>query len=219
VKKVCPRCGEDKDTQSFHRDRTRNNGRFPWCKTCVSEARSEARRVIHVGDGDRQCPVCERRLAENSRANRIYCSDRCKGRAGKLRTYGLEPEEYRALIVATGGLCPICKKRIKKWCIDHNHDTGETLGVVCVRCNTSLLAYTYHNAEIARNLADFLEKPPVVTLLGEKRYVGPQAISQLDRMWAWSGESGPPASDLCYTEHSPTDIEGDDEGTYQGGGL
>jgi len=92
----------------------------------------------------------------------MRCRDRC---SSLKKNYGLEPEEYRKLLDATGGFCPICGKRIKKWNVDHDHKTGEITGVVCTRCNIGLLSYSDHDPSIARRLAEFLENPPV-RLLG-----------------------------------------------------
>jgi hypothetical protein len=50
--------------------------------------------------------------------------------------------------------------------MDHEHESGETFGVVCTTCNTKLLAWTFHDIEIAKRLVEFLENPPVRTKYG-----------------------------------------------------
>lgn len=123
---------------------------------------------------------------EGTHANRKFCSNRCKDKARRWETFGLTPGDYRVL--TAGGRCPICNKKVRRWEIDHNHTTGEVTGAVCRVCNGFLLAYTYHDVEIARGLLEFLENPPVSRLFGERRYVGPPQVSQLHRMWAWNGQ-------------------------------
>lgn len=185
---TCKRCGEKKLAAEFSLDRSRDGSLFPWCKACVAGYIRERRGLKVVGTADgRECPVCLSPLGGAHR-NRVYCSSPCKEKARRYRTFGLTPGEYRRLIDAQHGKCPICDKRVKVWALDHNHTTGETLGATCIICNHSLIAYAYHDIEIARRLVAFLEAPPVRTMFGERRYVGPEALSQLHRMWAWNGE-------------------------------
>lgn len=186
-KQVCTRCKESKDVKEFGNDRSRNNGKFPWCRECVSWSRKQERAQRVVGEaGDRQCPICEVGL-EGTHRNRLYCSLSCKDKARRFKTFGLTPDEYRQLTAV--GKCPICLKNVKRWEIDHNHKTGETTGAVCRVCNGFLLAYTNHDPEIAKRLVTYLENPPVRVLFGERRYIGPENVSQLHRMWAWNPES------------------------------
>lgn len=188
---VCVRCGETKAESEFVNDRTRSSGKFPWCKPCVIETRKareaelKLRPRVPAKPGERQCLCCLTSI-EGMHTNRLYCSDSCKNKVRAWRTYGLEPHEYRELIASNHGKCPICRKNVKKWFIDHNHTTGETTGAVCHNCNANLLGYSYHSTETAQRLTDYLTDPPVRRLFGEKRYVGPENVSNLDRMWGWS---------------------------------
>jgi hypothetical protein len=190
----CRRCGELKEPVAFSRDRSRDSARFQWCKTCVNATRKETRRDRHVGEpGSKECPVCLTPLG-GTHAGRVYCSNSCKDKARRYRTFGLSPGEYRELHEATGGRCPICRKQVKVWALDHDHTTGETLGLTCSICNHQLLAYAYHDPEIVTRLLAFLQDPPVRAMFGERRYVGPESLSQLHRMWAWNGEPEPVAA-------------------------
>lgn len=76
-----------------------------------------------------------------------------------------------------GGKCPLCKKRVRKWNMDHNHETGETFGPVCGNCNTKLLAWSFHDPEIASNLLEYLTNPPVRKMFGN-RYVTAKKVTQ-----------------------------------------
>lgn len=186
-KLTCALCNTNKSVQDFSNDRSRATGKFPWCKSCVSKHRTEARKVVHNGSSEKKCPVCEKHIG-GTHKNRIYCSEQCKDKARRYRMYGLSPEEYKFLIKSMEGRCPICKNKVNRWEIDHNHKTGETYGPACRICNGFLIAYTGHSVERAERLVEFLKNPPVRKLLGEKRYVGPDQLSQMHRMWAWNGK-------------------------------
>lgn len=52
-RKVCSRCGEEKDLEAFNRDRSRSDGRRPECRECqgrVDRANYAARRGKEGGD-------------------------------------------------------------------------------------------------------------------------------------------------------------------------
>src|SRR5574338_18198 len=186
-KQICKSCNITKSLQDFSNDRTRASGKFPWCKSCVARYRTKSKRITHSGTGEKLCPVCDRKIG-GTHKNRIYCSDNCTGKAQRYRTCGLSPDEYKKLIKYMKGRCPICHNKVNRWEIDHNHNTGETYGPTCRICNGFLLAYSGHSIERAERLVEFLKNPPVRKLFGEKRYVGPENLSQLHRMWAWNGK-------------------------------
>lgn len=59
---------------------------------------------------------------------------------GKLKAYGLTPEQFDAMVIAQDGLCLICrhKDRNRRLSVDHDHATGRVRGLLCRRCNTAL---------------------------------------------------------------------------------
>lgn len=54
--------------------------------------------------------------------------------------YGITPEQWNARFLAQGKRCELCEKFIRpdKLCVDHNHKTGHTRGLLCMQCNTAL---------------------------------------------------------------------------------
>ena len=56
--------------------------------------------------------------------------------------YGLEPDQYDALVVAQDGRCAICRTDTPggrgTWHVDHEHGTGRVRGLLCHRCNLML---------------------------------------------------------------------------------
>lgn len=51
--------------------------------------------------------------------------------------YGITPAEKAEIIAAQDGRCAICGDE-KKLVIDHNHETGQVRGMLCLRCNFRL---------------------------------------------------------------------------------
>ena len=202
---TCVRCDEAKPADQFVNDRTRNSGKFPWCKPCVMESRAEtklmdsARQRIPAKPGERACPGCLTSV-EGMHANRRFCSTSCKNKVRNWQTFGLSPDEYRALVASNEGLCPICKREPKRWVIDHNHKTGEVTGVVCSVCNQSLIAYSRHEVATARRLLDYLTNPPLPGVIGEHRIVGPQGMSQRERQKGWRRARGPYSVGMAQTQ-------------------
>jgi hypothetical protein len=55
--------------------------------------------------------------------------------------FGLTVNEYRSILQAQGGVCAICGSLPTPGIslhVDHDHDTGEIRGLLCVRCNNAL---------------------------------------------------------------------------------
>lgn len=95
--------------------------------------------------------------------NRRFCCNGCKDRASNLRSaYNLTPRQYRDIVEATGGKCPICLKAPTSWQVDHNHSSLRVMGAVCINCNVHALAYTFHDPAFIRRLLDFVENPPAL---------------------------------------------------------
>jgi len=166
--RLCPKCNRHKSIKSFNLDPSRKDGYYPWCKVCrKSYIRSSSIKSHKSDDNTRLCLTCKVGIG-GSHPNVKYCGQKCKSKASLARTYGLTIDEYQTVIDSTGGKCPICLKRTQRWCMDHKHDTGETFGPVCNACNTKLIAWTFHDPEVARRLVEFIENPPVRKLFGPK---------------------------------------------------
>lgn len=56
------------------------------------------------------------------------------------RLYDISVEEYDMLLDWQGGVCALCDRPPKtvRLSVDHDHKTGETRGLLCVRCNRML---------------------------------------------------------------------------------
>ena len=73
-----------------------------------------------------------------------YCNECRKRRirdGARKQVHGLSAEDFQAMKEAQEGLCAICggpPVRDKELCVDHDHETGEIRGLLCVRCNAML---------------------------------------------------------------------------------
>lgn len=177
---TCRRCGGTKGIDNFSRDRSRKSGRFPWCKSC----QVENNRAHQQSDGEpngQVCPLCDTEI--RGHANRRYCSMKCKDRAKAVRDrFGLTVVQYRSLLEATGGRCPICLKVTTRWAIDHNHATGKVTGVVCTACNIGALSRTFHDVEFVLRLLAYLRWTPAEDL-GIDATAAPAKAPNLHKMW------------------------------------
>lgn len=63
-----------------------------------------------------------------------------------LNTYNAD--EDMALNIALQSCCQICETtETPRWCIDHDHETEEVRGLVCLRCNLLLAHVDKHGAD------------------------------------------------------------------------
>lgn len=62
------------------------------------------------------------------------------------RKFGVSAEKYIAMLVAQDGKCAVCRQietatrygKVKTLAVDHDHETGEVRGLLCVQCNTAI---------------------------------------------------------------------------------
>lgn len=82
-------------------------------------------------------------------------STRARDRLSHMRaTYGLEPDDYAAMVEAQDGRCAICR-RADLLNIDHDHETGQVRSLLCRRCNVTL-GFLQDDPELASLMADYL---------------------------------------------------------------
>jgi len=195
-RRKCRRCGELKTKDLMVQN-------YPWCKACHNTYQAVYRennradllaRKRMAGKAEtiarqqalseRCCSVCLGPVT--GRINKVFCGPKCRDQHERYDSYGINPEEFKES--TKSGHCPLCLCKVIKWQIDHDHETGETTGPVCRRCNQYLLAGSKHDVEIAKRLVEFLTNPPIRALTGEKRYAAPARTSKLHRIWLWTGE-------------------------------
>jgi hypothetical protein len=123
-RKRCPDCGDVKPLSEFPRNKHTRSGFHAYCKPCHN---ARTRDTV-------------RRLYGNSRHYHLR------------KKYGVGSDEVQELVKAQGGVCPICLKRPATQ-VDHDHDTGEIRGVLCLYCNAALGAFHDDPDLIAKAIA------------------------------------------------------------------
>ncbi len=73
----------------------------------------------------------------------------------KLKKYGLTAEDFFAILEGQGGLCAICGDVLDKPYIDHDHDTGEVRGLLCLKCNAGI-GMLNDDPEILKSAREYL---------------------------------------------------------------
>ncbi|WP_138958958.1 endonuclease VII domain-containing protein [Streptomyces sp. YIM 121038] len=130
--------------------------------------------------GYRKCTKCGKNRAERFYTPRgrvcLNCrkaSRRSSARNARVRkTYGLSADDYEQILKFQGGRCAICREtRRTNLAVDHCHKTNAVRGLLCARCNGTLLARGARDrADVLRRAADYLEQYPAWEALGEPRY-------------------------------------------------
>lgn len=126
--KKCADCKKSQPTTKFHNQRTGKDGLHPYCKRCVARRSREWRAAN---------PARSRYLGR---------------RAYVRRTYGLELDEYEALL-ARG--CAICASHDRMH-LDHDHTSGAVRAGLCSRCN-HMIGLSLERPATLRAAADYLE--------------------------------------------------------------
>lgn len=135
--KTCRQCNKRKSLADFHKHPDHKDGRRGDCKDC--------RRAYERARYERN----RKRRNQQSREWRQAHKDRCAvlGRRKHLaRCFSLTPDQYGAILKAQRGICAICGRpetrtlhgKVTSLCVDHDHETGKTRGLLCQACNTGL---------------------------------------------------------------------------------
>lgn len=80
------------------------------------------------------------------RQERIVSKYEAKRRSNYKIRYKITIEEYEELFAKQDGLCAICSQpekltkddKLHKMAVDHNHETMQVRGLLCMNCNTRL---------------------------------------------------------------------------------
>lgn len=100
-----------------------------------------------------------------------------------LNKFGITAEQYIELWNECDGECPICLKPFgygpRVACIDHDHSTFETRGVLCSACNF-WLGTNHDDGPKLRRAADYLALPPTYGWNPVPRIAGAPPLSKGD---------------------------------------
>lgn len=157
--KTCTKCGVEKSLSEFHRSSRVPDGFQRWCKRCAASAkkRSLAKKPEKYREMSRRHNA-ERRLrnpeAIKAEKRRDYEKNKggyirrvkerrervpeCRRWEALKRKYRIDQAGYEALLEAQGGVCAICAlppKSGEPLHVDHDHQSGEVRGLLCLSCN------------------------------------------------------------------------------------
>lgn len=96
----------------------------------------------------------------------VGCASMAAHGSHVVRTYEIEDGGYRRLFRLQRGRCAVCRRRQRdrRLAVDHDHETGEVRGLLCLGCNHEVLGGiggdTSKALPIARALVMYLENPP-----------------------------------------------------------
>ena len=84
-----------------------------------------------------------------------------RDREWRLKTkYGISLESYFDLLEFQRGICAICgvtePAGMGQWHVDHDHETNEVRGLLCLSCNTKLAWVE----KLQANILNYLKSPP-----------------------------------------------------------
>jgi hypothetical protein len=159
--KRCKRCGLEFDHTGFYVDRTANDGRRAICKGCDRAANfawyeaNRQRAIDAAREWQRRNPERYRETQEryNARRKSEYRADHLR------RNFGFTLEEYDAILAAQDGRCGICGDEPAPGQflhVDHDHESGDVRGLLCVRCNNGCGQFR-ENPQLLMKALDYVE--------------------------------------------------------------
>lgn len=104
----------------------------------------------------------KRQKLNNSRTAKWLSKNREKMKLIKRRSilktkYGITLEEYQNLLKEQENKCAICKREEVQLCIDHDHVTGKTRGLLCHACNRAI-GLLKENEQILINAINYVNR-------------------------------------------------------------
>lgn len=110
--KTCTHCKTGKPLSEFHRQSAAKDGHASWCKTCANGIYRERRKRSYKPEDKRRWQLKTR--------------------------YNLTTDQVEEMLKRQGGVCALCPAELKKFHIDHCHNSSRVRGLLCHRCNIRL---------------------------------------------------------------------------------
>lgn len=146
--KKCTKCGVEKELSEFCKDKRRKDGRYVYCKDCVS-------RITDKG-------LIKEHKKYRDNTHRLTPVERNRKHLFK-KLYNLTIDGYNQLFTEQQGKCKICGKHqdeLDQWlAVDHDHITGKIRGLLCDNCNLGLGLFK-DNLEYLRSAYEYLTQVP-----------------------------------------------------------
>lgn len=150
--KVCSKCKIEKNASEFSPDKRRGaNAVTCKCKECDAKDHAKAYAKKKLLKGERPLGKYNIRFNDPDYNTTV----------GRMKKYGITPEEYNALFDAQKGCCKVCDTHQtelkRKLCVDHCHDTGRVRGLLCDGCNLGLGKFK-DDYDLVLKAAEYLKK-------------------------------------------------------------
>jgi hypothetical protein len=133
--RICNKCGIPKLFKIYHKSKKSPLGRSNTCPSCRTIQSRERRNKNPLKYSELNKLARKKYRNRNPILSRFYYFK---------KKYHLNKEnfvsEIQSKLIEQNYCCAICgiKKEFKKLWIDHNHDTGQIRGLLCMSCNTAL---------------------------------------------------------------------------------
>jgi len=106
-------------------------------------------------------PLTDYYKRKDTKGYRRVCKE-CVKEQALLRNFGVDYKWYTQKLEDQNDSCDICKQPLEhkvndKFCVDHNHSTGEVRGLLCSNCNTAI-GLLKENLENLDNAKEYLNK-------------------------------------------------------------
>lgn len=128
------------------------------CRVCEADKPDSDYERTPAGNPRKICKACQykQRIERISSNPEKYYRQR---RAVLIRhKYGMEPDEYEAMLEKQGGACAICRRVVDSLlCVDHCHDSLKIRGLLCKNCNTGLGMFQ-DRTHWLKNAIEYLER-------------------------------------------------------------
>lgn len=164
--KACARCGVPYPRVEFMRGSCKSKYLQSYCRPCHADlSRSRKGSPIKYATWrvwkQRRGSVDALALAAMRGRGAAHLGNGTTERmATDLHRYGMDANDYFALLESQGGACAICRKLPKKTrrlCVDHCHSTGHVRGLLCDRCNGALGSFG-DSVEVLMTAIRYLER-------------------------------------------------------------
>lgn len=130
---------------------------------CTGHEEFLSNQEFSVGELQRRSSKCRSCLAADRRRRNETLdpvvrreNQRLRGRRQRFKKYGIDPEDFDALVELCGSICRICQQE-KTLVPDHHHARSLFRGAICDNCNT-LLGHAHDDPEVLRRAAAYLDE-------------------------------------------------------------
>lgn len=132
--KFCKKCGTNKQTSDFWKNKRTRDGLQSYCKPCWY---ATTKSKLEGPDRDKYL-----RMRRNNHL---------------LNKYGITAAKYDDMLESQNSACAICgkvKDRVRL-AVDHDHDTGRIRGLLCENCNRGIGMFK-HSATLLQNAIQYI---------------------------------------------------------------